>query len=47
MSVNDSELEVLKENGKLVELFCLRPKIYKDNLVTLRVKIDSKWCGWK
>lgn len=47
MSVNDSELEVLQENGKLVELFCLRPKIYKDNLVTLRVKIDSKWCGWK
>lgn len=47
MSNYNDNLEMLKNGGKLVELFCLRPKLHKDKHVTLRVKINSKWSGWK
>ena len=45
MSEYSINLESVEQGGKLAELFCLRPKLYKDKQVTLRVKINSKW-GW-
>lgn len=47
MSEYSINLESVEQGGKLAELFCLRPKLYKDKQVTLRVKINSKWGGWK
>ncbi len=41
------DLNALKDSGKLVELFCLRPTQYKDKTVTLRLKINKCWNGWR
>lgn len=41
------DLNALKDSGKLVESFCLRPTKYKDALVTLRLKINKCWNGWR
>lgn len=38
---------VLREGGKLFELFWLRPKRHMDKSVTMRLRINKKWSGWK
>lgn len=41
-----NEIEI-KNGGELVEKFCLRPKHYANQKVTLRLKINDMWSGWK
>lgn len=43
-SVSKDELQ---KGGELFELFWLRPKLYKDQIVTIRLRINKKWGGWK
>lgn len=43
-TANETEL---KQGGELAEKFCLRPKCYADKIVTLRLKINDKWSGWR
>lgn len=39
--------KLLEEGGKLFELFWLMPKRYVDQIVTMRLRINRKWGGWK
>lgn len=40
-------LDELKEAGKLAEMLCFRPAKYKGKTVTIRLKLNQKWSGWK
>lgn len=41
------EETVLQQNARLFEEFWLRPKRYEGRTVPLRIRINSKWGGWK
>jgi len=47
MKQNIIEESILRDGGKMFELFWLRPKRYMDKSATMRLRINKKWSGWK
>lgn len=47
MTEYNENMEELQNGGRLVERFCLLPKKHENQSVTIRLKINGKWVGWR